>query len=167
LMREENYVNGKREGPMTDYSEDGKVLTKGEYFDGMREGIWVYETPQYKEIGKFVADKQDSMWRSYYMPKGKPRFEGRFLGGEPDGVHTWYYENGNKMFTGAYAGGMKQGDWHFYDENGYNYLTITYDNDIEIKFQGIKVKPTYEESLRDYSTSIKSKKKTDKDEGEQ
>lgn len=164
LMREESYVNGKREGPMTDYSEDGKILTKGEYFDNMQEGLWVYETPEYKEIGKFTNDKQDSVWRSYYMPKGKPRFEGRFLNGEPEGLHTWYFENGQKMFYGNYAGGMKQGDWYYYDENGYNYLRITYDNDIEIKFQGIKIKPTYEESLRDYSSAIKNKKKKDDDE---
>lgn len=157
LMREENYVNGKREGSMVDYTEDGKILTKGEYFDNMKEGIWVYETPEYREIGKYSADKQDSVWRSYYMPKGKPRFEGKFLNGEPEGLHTWYYENGQKMFYGNYAGGLKQGDWHFYDENGYNYLTITYENDIERKIQGIKLRPTYEESLRDYSTAIKGK----------
>jgi antitoxin component YwqK of YwqJK toxin-antitoxin module len=163
LMREESYVNGKREGPMTDYGEDGKILTKGEYFDNMQEGIWVYETPEYREIGKYTNDKQDSTWRSYYMPKGKPRFEGNFLNGEPEGLHTWYYENGAKRFFGNYAGGMKQGDWRFYDENGYNYLTITYDNDIEIKFQGVKVRPTYEESLRDYSSAIKNKKKKDKE----
>ncbi|MBK7668112.1 MAG: hypothetical protein IPJ32_12710 [Sphingobacteriaceae bacterium] len=165
LMREESYVNGKREGPMTDYGEDGKILTKGEYFDNLQEGIWVYETPEYKEIGKYTNDEQDSTWRSYYMPKGKPRFEGKFLNGEPEGLHTWYFENGTKMFYGTYAGGMKQGDWYFYDENGYNYLRITYDNDIEIKFQGVKVKPTYEESLRDYSSTIKNKKKKE-EEGE-
>lgn len=165
LMREESYVNGKREGPMTDYGEDGKILTKGEYFDNLQEGIWVYETPEYKEIGKYTNDKQDSTWRSYYMPKGKPRFEGKFLNGEPEGLHTWYFENGTRMFYGTYAGGMKQGDWYFYDENGYNYLRITYDNDIEIKFQGVKVKPTYEESLRDYSSTIKNKKKKE-EEGE-
>ena len=164
LMREEFYVNGKREGPMTDYGEDGKVLTKGEYFDNMQEGLWVYETPEYKELGKFTGDKQDSVWRSYYMPKGKPRFEGKFLNGEPEGLHTWYFENGQKMFYGNYAGGMKQGEWYYYDENGYNYLRITYDNDIEIKFQGIKIKPTYEESLRDYSSAIKNKKKKDEEE---
>jgi hypothetical protein len=58
---------------------------------------------------------------------------------------------------------LRQGDWYFYDENGYNYLRVTYDNDIEVKFQGIKIKPTYEESLRDYSTSIKNKKKKDEE----
>jgi antitoxin component YwqK of YwqJK toxin-antitoxin module len=166
LMREESYVNGKREGPMTDYTEEGKILTKGEYFDGMKQGIWVYETPEYKEIGKFTDDKQDSMWRSFYMPKGKPRFEGKFINDEPEGLHTWYYENGAKMFFGNYAGGLKQGDWRYFDENGYNYLTVTYDNDIETKFQGVKVRPTYEESQRDYSSVIKNKKKVTK-EGEE
>jgi uncharacterized protein len=157
LMREEMYVNGKREGPMVDYTEEGKVLTKGEYFDNLKEGLWTYETPDYREIGKFTQDRQDSMWRSYYMPSGKPRFEGAFLNGDPEGLHTWYYANGQRMFYGNYAGGMKQGEWRFYNEDGTNYLTITYENDIEIKFKGIKIRPTYEESLRDYSTAIKSK----------
>jgi uncharacterized protein len=158
LMREEEYVNGKREGTMVDYTEDGKILTKGDYFDNMKEGIWIYETPDYKEIGKYSADKQDSLWKSWYMPKGRTRFEGRFLNGDPEGMHSWYFPNGQKMFYGNYAGGLKQGDWRFYDEEGNNYLTITYENDIEIKFQGIKIKPTYEESLRDYSTILKKSK---------
>ncbi len=151
LMRQEMYVNGKREGLMTDYTEDGKILTKGNYFDNLKEGLWVYETPEYKETGRYTADKQDSLWRTYYMPKEKPRMEGRYLNGEPEGLHTWYYRNGKKMFYGNYAGGLKQGDWHFYDEDGYNFLTITFENDIETKFMGVKIRPTYEESLRDYS----------------
>lgn len=166
LMREENYVNGKREGAMVDYTEDGKIITKGEYFDNMKEGVWVYETPEYKEVGKFTNDKQDSIWKSFYMPKGKTRFEGAFLNGEPEGLHIWYYENGLKMFYGTFAGGLKQGDWKFYDENGYNYLTITYENDIERKFQGIKIKPTYEECLRDYSSTIKNKSESKKESGD-
>lgn len=163
IMRTENYVNGKREGLMTDLTEDGLVLTKGEYVDNMKEGTWVYEKSNYREIGKFSADKQDSIWTSYYMPKSKKRFEGRFINDEPEGLHTWYYENGRKMFFGNYAGGLKQGDWKFYDEAGYNYLTITFQDDIEIKFQGVKITPTYEQSIRDYSDVIKkgSLEKTD------
>lgn len=157
LLREEYYIDNLRNGLMTEYTEDGKILTKGEYIDGLQEGVWFYETPEYKEIGKYVSDKPDSLWKSYYMPKEKIRFEGRFLNGDADGKHTWYYQNGRKMMEGIYTGGMKQSDWKFYDEAGYNYLTIFYENDIEIKFQGIKVVPTYEESLRDYS-SINSKK---------
>lgn len=157
LMREELYLDDKRDGVMTEYTEDGKILTKGEYIDDLQEGLWIYETAQYKEIGKYVNDKPDSLWKRYYMPKEKLRFEGKFLNGDEDGVHTWYYENGKKIAQGTYTGGMKQGDWKFYDEAGYNYLTILYENDVEVKFQGVKVTPTFEESVRDYS-SIYSKK---------
>ena len=31
-------------------------------------------------------------------------------------------------------------------------------NDIETKFQGVKILPTYEESLRDYSSLLNTKK---------
>jgi antitoxin component YwqK of YwqJK toxin-antitoxin module len=157
LMRQEIYLDNLRNGEMIEYTEDGKIITKGEYIDDLQEGLWFFETPEYKEIGKYVNDKPDSLWKSYYMPKEKLRFEGKFLNGDEDGQHTWYYSNGKKMVQGSYTGGMKQGDWKFYDEAGYNYLTIFYDNDIEIKFQGVKVVPTYEESLRDYS-SIYNKK---------
>ncbi len=163
IMRTENYVNGKREGLMTDLTEDGLILTKGEFIDNMQEGLWVYEKSNYREIGKYSAGKQDSVWTSYYMPKNKKRFEGRFINDEPEGLQTWYYENGRKSFFGNYVGGLKQGDWKFYDENGYNYLTIYFENDIEVKFQGVKITPTYEQSIRDYSSAIKkgSLEKTD------
>ncbi len=151
LMREETYVNNLRDGLMTEYTEDGKVITKGEFVEDQQQGIWVYETAEYKEIGKYVDDKPDSLWKRYYMPKEKLRYEGRFLNGDEDGVHTWYYANGRKMAQGSYSGGMRQNDWRFYDEGGYNYLTIFYENDIEVKFQGTKVTPTFEESIRVYS----------------
>jgi antitoxin component YwqK of YwqJK toxin-antitoxin module len=177
LMRQEFYIDNKRDGMMTEYTEDGKVITKGEFIDDMQEGLWVYETPEYKEIGKYVNDKPDSLWKRYYMPKEKLRFEGKFLNGDEDGQHTWYYPTGRKMTQGSYTGGMKQNDWKFYDEVGFNYLTIFYENDIETKFQGVKVTPTYEESLRDYSSIYnkkpdktilldKDKKKDDKKEEE-
>lgn len=151
LMREEWYTDNLRNGTMTEYTEEGKIITQGDYVDDLQEGLWIYETPEYKEIGKYVSDKPDSLWKSYYMPKEKLRFEGRFLNGEEDGKQTWYYPNGKKMVEGKYSGGMKQQDWKFYDETGFNYLTIFYENDIEIKFQGVKVTPTFEESQRNYS----------------
>ena len=161
VLREENYVDGLRDGIMIEYTEDGKIITKGEYIEDMKEGLWIYETPEYKEIGKYVNDKPDSLWKRFYMPKEKLRYEGKFMNGDEDGIHTWYYENGTVKMKGEYSAGMKQKDWKFYYDNGFNYLTITFENDIEIKFQGIKVTPTYEESLRDYSeTQMKKADKT-------
>ena len=157
LLREELYVDNLRNGLMTEYTQDDKILTKGEYIDDLKEGLWIYETPEYKEIGKYTNDKPDSLWKRFYMPKGTLRYEGNYLNGDEDGKHTWYFSNGKTMIEGNYLGGMKEGNWKFYYDNGFNYLTIFYANDIEVKFQGIKVTPTYEESLRDYSSVLTKK----------
>jgi antitoxin component YwqK of YwqJK toxin-antitoxin module len=158
LWREELYVNGKREGQLTDYDENGKIILQGTFVDNRKEGQWIYESPDYKEIGNYIGDEPDSLWTSYYMPSKTKRFEGRFVNGEPNGVHTMYYDNGKKMYSGNYINGMKDGDWRYYDEYGLNYLTITYKNDIEVKWQGERIRPTYEESLRTYNIKIDENK---------
>lgn len=158
LWRQENYVNGKREGELTDYDEQGKIILKGMYFDNNQEGNWIYETPDYKEIGNYVAGLPDSVWNSYYMPSGKKRFEGRFQNGEPVGLHTYYHSNGKKFVSGTYSNGAKNGDWFFYDELGFLELKIKYDNDIEVAWQGIKIIPTYEQGLRSYNIKLDDNK---------
>ncbi|MES2679328.1 MAG: hypothetical protein V4635_05555 [Bacteroidota bacterium] len=154
LWREEIYVNGKREGLLTDYNEEGKIILQGNFADNKKEGTWNYESSDYKEIGSYNNDEPDSVWKSYYMPGKIKHFEGRFQAGDPVGLHTAYHPTGEKMYVGTYVSGMKDGDWKYYDETGYNYLTITYKNDIEIKWQGEKIRPTYEESLRSYNIKI-------------
>jgi antitoxin component YwqK of YwqJK toxin-antitoxin module len=158
LWREELYVNGKREGEIKDYDPQGKIILQGLFVENRKEGKWVYETPDYKEIGIYANDEPDSVWVSYYMPTKFKRFEGRFSAGDPIGIHTQYYPNGKKMYYGNYISGMKEGDWFFYDELGNKYLTITYKNDIEIKWQGNKIRPTYEEGLRTYNIKIDENK---------
>lgn len=159
ILREENYIKGKRDGEMKDYTEDGKILTAGTYIDDKKEGTWMYEIPNYKIIGKYTDGMPDSTWTSYYMPSGKIRFKGNFLNGDPDGLHYWYYENGNKMMFGKYQGGTKNGEWKFFDEQGHNYLNITYDNDIEVKWMGEKIVPTYEDAMKVYETILDESKK--------
>ncbi|MBK9285437.1 MAG: hypothetical protein IPM51_14130 [Sphingobacteriaceae bacterium] len=154
IMREENYINGRREGLLTDKDESGKIILQGNFVDNNKEGIWIYETPDYMEKGKYSNDQRDSLWRSWYMPSKIKRYEGKYSAGDPVGIHTMYYPNGKKMESGEYVSGMKEGDWKYYDEYGMNYLTIFYKNDIEIKWQGVKIKPTYEESLRTYNIKI-------------
>ncbi len=158
VWREELYVNGKREGEIKDYDQTGKLILQGTYVDNRKEGRWTYETPDYKEIGNYTNDEPDSIWVSYYMPTKAKRFEGKFSAGDPVGVHVQYYPDGKKMYYGSYSSGMKEGDWKFYDELGYNYLTITYKSDIEIKWQGDKIKPTYEDGLRTYNIKIDENK---------
>lgn len=151
-------MNGKRENEMVDYDEEGKIILRGNYVENRKEGKWIYETPDYMEFGNYVNDEPDSLWKSYYMPGKRKFFEGRFLAGVPEGIHYAYHPNGARKYVGGYVGGMKDGDWKFYDENDYNYLVITFKNDIEIKWQGERVRPSYEESLRTYNIKISENK---------
>ncbi len=158
LLREETFLNGNREGELKDYDEANKIILQGNFIEDRKEGFWIYETPDYKEMGNFINDEPDSLWQTFYMPGKIKRFEGRFQNGDPVGLHTMYYQNGKKLYYGNYSSGMKNGDWKYFDELGFNYLTITYQNDIEIKWQGEKIYPTYEESLRTYTIKIDENK---------
>ncbi|MBN8701472.1 MAG: toxin-antitoxin system YwqK family antitoxin [Bacteroidetes bacterium] len=157
LLREENYVNDKLEGNMIEYSDSGKVITKGEYLDGLKEGTWVYEMGDYREEGAYKADKRDGEWKHFYT-NGKLRFEGKFIDGSADGKHKYYHSNGKLMQEGKYIMGNKDGEWVFKDATGLLLLTITYVNDIEIKFDGVKVKPTEQEVLSSGTSAEKKSK---------
>lgn len=154
IMREENYVNGRREGEMKDFNEEGKLILQGSFIDNLKEGKWTYETHDYLEYGSYTNDEPDSLWKSFYLPSRIKFFEGRFQAGIPTGLHQGFHPNGARKYIGNYINGMKDGDWKYYDENDFNYLTITYKNDIEIKWQGEKIRPTYEEGLRTYNIKI-------------
>lgn len=154
VIREENYVNGKREGEMKDYDEEGKIILQGSYIDNMKEGKWTYQTADYLEYGSYTNDEPDSLWKSFYMPSKRKYFEGKFQAGVPVGLHQGFHPSGARKYVGTYISGMKDGDWRYFDENDFNYLTITFKNDIEIKWQGEKIRPTYEEGLRTYNIKI-------------
>lgn len=154
LWREEIYINGKRDGELKDYDEEGNLVLQGLFVEGRKEGKWLYETKEYIEYGNYNNDEPDSLWKSYYLPLKYKCFEGRFEAGIPVGIHQAYHPNGARKYIGNYVSGMKDGDWKYYDENDYNFLTVTYKNDIEIKWQGEKIRPTYEESLRTYNIKL-------------
>ena len=154
LIREESYINGKREGEMKDYDEEGKIILQGSYVDNMKEGKWTYQTADYLEYGSYTNDEPDSLWKSFYMPSKRKYFEGKFQAGIPVGLHQGFHPSGARKYVGTYISGMKDGDWRYFDENDFNYLTITFKNDIEIKWQGEKIRPTYEEGLRTYNIKI-------------
>ena len=141
LLRDENYRNNLLDGMMTEYSDSGKVITKGEFIDGQKEGPWILELADYREEGSYKSGKRDGEWKYYFVGSGKLRFVGKFIDDVPDGKQIFYYTNGKEKQAGKYAGGLKEGEWKFFDETGYLFLTILFKNDIEIRFDGIKVIP--------------------------
>jgi len=163
VLMKENYQNDKLENGYEEYTEDGQLITKGEYLDNDKEGPWFYQILNYKEYGVYHNGLPDSVWKAYYVKENKLRFEGAFLNGEPDGRHTYYYQNGKPQATGKYAGGQKDGNWNYYDENNFLVLTITYRNGEEIKWDGVDV-PALEDGLKVFQDAKKSKEEQPKEE---
>lgn len=141
LRRESNFYNGLEDGYFIEYDDSGAVITKGQYTEGLKEGIWVYTLNNYKSIGKYTDDMQDSLWKEFYVDNGKLRYIGNYNQGRPDGKHLWYYPDGKKEIEGQYTMGIKEDRWKYYTPDGNLYLTITFKDDVEIKYDAVKVEP--------------------------
>lgn len=147
IWREEFFLNGLEDGMVTEYDDTGKVISKGEYEGGEKEGFWFYEAGDNREEGNYKAGKKDGGWKEYYLTTGNfdknspLSFLGKFVDGFPDGKHVYYYPNGKKKIEGKYITGVKDGEWHWFNEEGLPVLTILFENGVEKKFNGVKVKP--------------------------
>jgi len=139
--RVSNFYNGLEDGDFIEYTDTGSVITKGQYSEGLKEGIWFYVLGNYKTIGKYTDDQQDSLWKEFYVDNGNVRFEGNFNQGRPDGKHTWYYEDGKKQVEGQYTMGIKEDKWRYFTPDGNLFLTITFKDDVEIRYDAVKVEP--------------------------
>lgn len=137
--RTENFKNGMRHGDVMDYNEDGSILSKTHFTDNIRQGSYYFKNLEYYETGKYSNDLEDSIWVSFYTKTQSKRFEGRYINGEPEGMHRYFYDNGKPSIIATYKNGLKDGTWLFYNKDGDLYLTIQYKNDDEISWQGKKI----------------------------
>ena len=141
LLREENYLNGKREDSLIEWSDSGKVITKGIYVEGLKEGKWFYELMDYREEGNYKNDQKDGPWKSYFADNNQLQFEGNYVEGLPDGKHIYYFHDGKIKEEGKYIVGNQDGKWNYYNPDGTILIEITFKNGKEIKFDGAKIKP--------------------------
>ncbi len=139
LLRQEEFRRGLEDGFLEEYDENGILITKGEFFDGEKEGEWIYELNDHKEIGKYRIGQRNGEW-IYYYPNGKVAFKGAFVDGAPEGKHKYYYDNGVLEKEEYYEYGIREGKWKWYTYEGSEKLSITYKNDLEKKIDGQRVK---------------------------
>ncbi|MFN5182711.1 MAG: toxin-antitoxin system YwqK family antitoxin [Bacteroidota bacterium] len=158
VLRDENFIAGKRNGFFSDYLEDGKIIESGEYVEDQKEGFWIYQMGNYIEKGNYLQGERDSVWNAWWSTTGKLRYKGSWLSGSAEGKHMWYYENGKKMVEGFFMGGSKNGNWYFFNEEGELFLTIEFDNDEEVAFNGTKLTSEYEKAVKSID-QIKTKKR--------
>ena len=62
------YIRGQDRQLSLEYDENGEIITKGEYFDGEKEGEWFYEVGDHSEIGSYVIGLRDGKWKYFYDP---------------------------------------------------------------------------------------------------
>jgi len=145
--REEVFYEGLEEGLAIEYNDTGKVVSKGEYLDGSREGKWVMDLGDHREEGSYVAGEMNGVWKHYYI-SGKIKFEGKFTQGNEDGNHAFFYESGKVKTAGKYKFGLKEGDWFDYLEDGEQKGVITYKQGVVVKVDGQKVDFKLEEDVQ-------------------
>lgn len=144
LLREETYLNGNSEGIFTEYDENGKVIIQGEYSEGMEEGLWKYQLGDHREEGTYRGGMRNGEWK-YYFDDGEPAFQGSFIDDNPNGRHIWFWPNGKKKDEGEYINGMKTGDWIQYNTDGSVFMVTSFQNGIEKKYDGVRIKPEFTE----------------------
>jgi antitoxin component YwqK of YwqJK toxin-antitoxin module len=140
LRREEGYINGLEDGFSTEYSDTNTVIAKGDYVMGYKQGVWLEYSGGVKMEGEYNDGEQNSVWKHYY-PTAELAFEGKYANGQPEGKHTWYFKNGKVKEEGSYISGKRNGLWRKYNTDGTVYMYTDYEYGIEVKFDGVKVKP--------------------------
>lgn len=137
-LRIEHFFDGLEDGKLTEWDEKGNIVTQGEYIEGKREGLWVYQVGDTRQEITFGDDKRNG-WSRYYDRQGTLLFEGKFVDDLPNGEHKWYWPGGKLKTWGHFSMGRKNGEWKKYDENGNLVFSITYQQGKEIKYDGVKV----------------------------
>ena len=87
---------------------------------------------------------RNGKWKSYFQD-GIMRFEGEFIDDNMNGTVTWYWPNGKIRETGAYLNGSREGDWSAFNEDGTPAISIGYKGDVEKRYDGVVIKPAFEE----------------------
>lgn len=138
FLRIEEYVNGKREGKFFEFSELGDTITRGFFIDGERNGEWMVRVGDNIEKGRYNVGLKEGIWKEYYK-NGVLKSQGNYVQGNPDGKFEIYYDNGKLKEEQYYVNGFKEKVWRKFNELGLLALTISYENNIEKRINGIKV----------------------------
>jgi len=139
LEREESYFNGMIDGFSTEYDQFGEVIAEGEYIEDYREGVWKFQYGDHRSEGEFLNGMRHGKWTDFYS-NDLVNFKGNFIEDNPNGRHTWYWPNGIKKTEGKYIMGLKNGEWVKYNYDGTPFISIFFENGIEKKYDGIRVR---------------------------
>jgi antitoxin component YwqK of YwqJK toxin-antitoxin module len=133
----QNFFENFPEGEYVEYDETGKVLAKGNYAEGEKAGNWTEHSGNEIMEGKYRYGEQQGKWKTYPLDNKKHLIsEINYFEGQANGKFVYYQENGKILEEGSYTMGKRSGTWKKYDEQGNVSVTVKYQNDDEIRYDG-------------------------------
>jgi antitoxin component YwqK of YwqJK toxin-antitoxin module len=152
------YVNGKPNGHSNSYDIYGKLKSKGDYKNGLKDGYWEESTFKFyyvtsgwinKEVGHFLLGDKNGEWNSYIKhdivktityDMGRIILEVQYDKNQKlyskfnlvSMLFEKYYPNGKIENMGENnERGERTGEWSFFNENGKLVEKTYYKNDLE------------------------------------
>ena len=143
IRRVQSYIAGMEDGEYEEHDETARQIVKGQFVEGYEEGDWVFDFGNYRELGSYKGGTRFGKWKSYYTD-GTLKFEGEYIDDNLNGKINWYWPSGKLKDQGNYVNGSREGDWVTFNEDGSPFLIITYRGDVEKRYDGIVIKPAFE-----------------------
>jgi antitoxin component YwqK of YwqJK toxin-antitoxin module len=131
-------LNGRRDGLFVEFNAMSDTIAVGSYQEGEMEGPWKFISGDMIESGTYNNGLKEGLWKEYYK-NGVLAFEGNFISGNADGKHVYYFPDGKIREEQYYVNGFKEKVWKKYNEGGILFLAVSYENDTEVKVNGIKL----------------------------
>ena len=144
IRRIQSYIGGMEDGEYEEHDETSKLIVKGQFVEGLEEGEWMYDFGNFRETGSYKGGARFGKWKSYYED-GILRFDGDYIDDNLNGKVSWYWPSGKLKDQGNYMNGSREGDWNTYNEDGTLFLTVTFRGDVEKRYDGVAIKPTFED----------------------
>ena len=112
------YINGEKDGPWTEWHDNGQVKLKESYKNKKRNGKWVfwYENGQIKTEGDYIDSKKSGKWTNWY-PWGWRSAEVENQGAD-DSYFILWFEDQQRSSQGNYSKGRENNIWMWWSREG-------------------------------------------------
>jgi antitoxin component YwqK of YwqJK toxin-antitoxin module len=122
--REGNYVDGKRDGPWTEWSEN-KIVVTASYARGKPDGEFIYYDKSENELGRFeIKDGTGTMLT--FWPDKKVASRQHYYQGVADGAYQELTNQGKIVVEGRFRDDRKHGAWKEWTADGVPTLEQTW-----------------------------------------
>ena len=126
LFLEGTYKQGKPNGIVKEYNDDGSLLSYDEFKDGIPHGkSIIYQNNKILKEWSYNMGKEINIGKIYY-PNGNSQLEVNFDNGEL----KYYYENGQLQTLAHFNDSGYHGLWTIYNQDGTLKAELTYENGV-------------------------------------